>query len=177
MKPLKPSDHAADHSPLRATDMTVVLVVSGYHADISGTLAAGARRAFEDAGGRSERLEQIHAPGAFELPVISLAAAQRADVDAVVAIGCVLTGETSHDRYISDAVAHGLMRVGLETGKPVCFGVLTCATIEQARARAGGPKGNKGEEAMGAALRAVAAIRALSGSSVGGSPRGAGSLR
>ncbi len=157
--------------------MSVVLVVSGYHADISGTLAAGARRAFEVAGGRPERLEQITAPGAFELPVIAAAAAQRADVDAVVAIGCVLTGETSHDRYISDAVAHGLMRVGLDSGKPVCFGVLTCATIEQARARAGGAKGNKGEEAMGAALRAVAAIRVLQGSSAHASPRGAGSMR
>jgi len=174
---MKPSEHATDHSPLRAHDMTVVLVVSGYHADISGTLASGARRIFEDAGGRADRLEQITAPGAFELPLIAAAAAHRSDVDAVVAIGCVLTGETSHDRYISDAVAHGLMRVGLDSGKPVCFGVLTCATIEQARARAGGAKGNKGEEAMSAALRAVAAIRSLSGSSVGGASRGAGSLR
>jgi len=174
---MKSSDHAADHSLPRANDMTVILVVSAYHSDISGTLATGARRIFESAGGRSDRLEQVMAPGAFELPVIASAAAQRSDVDAVVAIGCVLTGETSHDRYISDAVAHGLMRVGLDSGKPVCFGVLTCATIEQARARAGGTKGNKGEEAMGAALHAVAAIRSLSASSVGSASRGAGSVR
>jgi 6,7-dimethyl-8-ribityllumazine synthase len=174
---MKSDEHATDHAPLRAGDMTVVVVVSGYHADISGTLAGGARRTFEAAGGRADRLEQIAAPGAFELPVIAAAAAQRADVDAVVAIGCVLTVETSHDRYISDAVANGLMRAGLDSGKPVCFGVLTCATIEQARARAGGAKGNKGEEAMAAAIRAVTAIRLVSGRSASASPRGVGSLR
>ena len=91
--------------------------------------------------------------------MVAQVVAARGDVDAVVALGCVLTGETSHDRYISDAVAHGLMQVALRHSMPVTFGVLTCVTIEQARARAGGSKGNKGGEAMDAAVDAALAIR------------------
>jgi 6,7-dimethyl-8-ribityllumazine synthase len=103
----------------------------------------------------------VKAPGAFELVAISRAAAVRGDVDAVVALGCVLTGETSHDRHICDAVAHGLARISVEFGKPAAFGVLTCQTLSQAQARCGGAKGNKGEEAMRAAIGAAQAIKEL----------------
>jgi 6,7-dimethyl-8-ribityllumazine synthase len=97
--------------------------------------------------------------------MVAQALAARGDIDAVVALGCVLTGETSHDRYICDAVAHGLMQVALRHGTPVTFGVLTCVTIEQARARSGGTKGNKGAEAMDAAIDAALAIRRHAGAS------------
>ena len=73
----------------------------------------------------------------------------------------MLIGETSHDRHICDAVVHGLVGVTLQTGKPAAFGVLTCVTLEQAQARAGGRKGNNGIEAMHAAVDAVLAIRAV----------------
>lgn len=129
--------------------------------DVTGALREGAAAALQARGGTLAVEES--APGAFELPMVAQAVAARGDVDAVVALGCVLTGETSHDRYISDAVAHGLMHVALRHGVPVTFGVLTCVTIEQARARAGGTKGNKGGEAMDAAIDAALAVRRHAG--------------
>jgi len=143
--------------------MRVAIVSSAYHADVTGALREGAVAAFEARGGDASSLVHEAAPGAFELPVVAGALASRGDIDAVVALGCVLTGETSHDRYISDAVAHGLMRVALDARIPVAFGVLTCVTIEQARARSGGAKGNKGGEAMDAAIDAALAVRRHAG--------------
>lgn len=140
-----------------ASGLRVAIVASAYHADVTGALRDGAVSALKARGG-SGQIEES-APGAFELPMVAQALAARGDVDAVVALGCVLTGETSHDRYICDAVAHGLMQVALRAGIPVTFGVLTCVTIEQARARSGGAKGNKGGEAMDAAIDAALAMR------------------
>jgi 6,7-dimethyl-8-ribityllumazine synthase len=144
-----------------ARSLRIVIVTSTYHAELTGALERGAVKAFEEAGGDPSRLRIVKAPGAFELVAISRAAAVRGDVDAVVALGCVLTGETSHDRHICDAVAHGLARISVEFGKPAAFGLLTCQTLSQAQARAGGAKGNKGEEAMRAAIGAAQAIKEL----------------
>lgn len=152
-----PAPHAPRRSPNDASGLRVAVVASSYHADVTGALRDGAAAALAARGG-SLAVEES-APGAFELPMVAQAVAARGDVDAVVALGCVLTGETSHDRYISDAVAHGLMQVALRHSVPVTFGVLTCVTIEQARARAGGSKGNKGGEAMDAAIDAALAMR------------------
>ena len=150
------NEHSRDDS---AAGMRIGVVTSTYHGEICSALRTGALDAFARAGGAGGDLLELRSPGAYELVALSLALAERTQVDAVVALCCVLTGETSHDRYICDAVAHGLVRVTLETGKPVAFGLLTCATIEQARARAGGKHGNKGAEAMQAAIAAVTAIR------------------
>ena len=152
---------AAPSIAINARSMRIVIVTSTYHSELTGALERGAVKAFEDAGGDLSKLRIVKAPGAFELVVISRAAAVRGDVDAVVALGCVLTGETSHDRHICDAVAHGLARISVEFGKPVAFGLLTCQTLSQAQARAGGVKGNKGEEAMHAAIGAAQAIKEL----------------
>lgn len=148
---------APTRSPNDASGLRIAIVVSSYHADVTGALREGAAAALRMRGGTVAVDES--APGAFELPMVAQAVAARGDIDAVVALGCVLTGETSHDRYISDAVAHGLMQVALRHGVPVTFGVLTCVTIEQARARAGGAKGNKGGEAMDAAIDAALSMR------------------
>jgi 6,7-dimethyl-8-ribityllumazine synthase len=143
-----------------ARGLRVGLVVSRYHDSIVDRLAEGAAQAFRRAGGDERDLMRVDSPGTFELPVIAAALLRRGDVSAVVALGLVLTGETTHDRYISDSVAHGLMELAIETGKPAAFGVLTCQTLAQAEARAGGAKGNKGEEAMAAAILAAVAIEA-----------------
>lgn len=143
-----------------ASGLRVAVVISRYHQEITRALAAGARRAFLAAGGSEDDLVELSAPGAFELPSICSALANDGRLDAVVALGCVVTGETRHDHYIASAVAHGLVQIGVDTGVPVAFGVLTVANIEQAQARAGGAKGNKGEEAMIAAIDAVLAIHA-----------------
>ncbi len=141
--------------------MRIAIVQSTYHNDVCSALALGAVDAFASAGGDTDELIQVLAPGAYELVAISVALAERSDIDAVVALGCVLTGETSHDRYICDAVAKGLVDITVRTGKPIAFGVLTCLTIGQAQARAGGSKGNKGVEAMNAAIAAVRVIQEI----------------
>lgn len=143
-----------------ASGLRVGVVVSRYHDEIVSALADGAVRTFLDAGGAPDRLVRVDAPGAFELPVVAAALARSNAFDAVVCLGLVLTGETSHDRHIADSVAHALQTLAIETGKPVGFGLLTCQTYGQAQARAGGDKGNKGEEAMRATILAVAAVRA-----------------
>jgi len=157
MQPAVPS------AAINARSLRIVIVTSTYHSNLTSALERGAVKAFEHAGGDPSKLRILKAPGAFELVAISRAAAVRDDVDAVVALGCVLTGETSHDRHICDAVAHGLVRISVEFGKPAAFGLLTCQTLSQAQARAGGAKGNKGEEAMRAAIGAAQTIKELQG--------------
>lgn len=140
----------------------VAVVVSRYNESITGALLAGAVEEYARRGGDPEQgLAIIDAPGSFELPGIALVAAASEQYAAVVAIGCIVRGETSHDRYLAESVALGLMGVTTGTGVPVSFGVLTVDSVEQARARAGGDKGNKGSEAMAAALDSAAAVRAI----------------
>lgn len=139
----------------------VAIVTSRYNATITDALREGAVGAYVRAGGRRAGLTHITAPGAFELPVLSMAAAESGLFEGVLALGCLIKGETSHDRYIAEAVAHGLVGVSLATGIPAAFGVLTVDTPEQARDRAGGRKGNKGAEAMTALLETMEAIAAL----------------
>jgi DNA repair protein RecN len=126
--------------------------------DLAGRLRDGALDAFRAAEGDESDLVLVDAPGSFELVALAHALTSRADIDAVVCLGCVLTGETTHDQYICQAVAAGLAEITARNGKPIAFGVLTCQSIEQARARAGGEKGNKGEEAMNAAIIAAQAV-------------------
>lgn len=113
----------------------VVAIVSSYHAEITGGMAASAKATLIARGLDADRWEEVTAPGAYELPILAKRAVARADVDAVLCFGLVLKGETPHDVYISQAVADGLMRVGLDAGKPVLFGLLTCNTLEQAQRR------------------------------------------
>lgn len=141
-----------------ARGLRIGIATSRYHDHVTAALARGACQAFRDAGGSDDDLVLVDAPGSFELVAIAHALASRADLDAVVCIGCILTGETTHDRYICEAVANGFAAITAARGKPVAFGVLTCQTIEQAEARAGGAKGNKGVEAMVAAIVAAQAV-------------------
>jgi 6,7-dimethyl-8-ribityllumazine synthase len=146
-----------------ARGLRVGIATSRYHHEVTGRLLDGARAAFASAGGSDDDLILVDAPGSFELVAIAHALASRADLDAVVCLGCVLTGETTHDQYICQACAAGLAQITAHTGKPVAFGVLTCQSLEQAHARSGGSagvpsKGNKGEEAMNAAIIAAQAV-------------------
>jgi 6,7-dimethyl-8-ribityllumazine synthase len=141
-----------------ARSLRLGIVVSRYHHEVTDALLEGARSTFAAAGGVEDDLIVVEAPGAFELVALARALAMRPDLDAVVCLGCVLTGETTHDRYICDAVAHGLAEITARSGRPVAFGVLTCQNLAQAQARAGGDKGNKGGEAMTAAIVAAQAV-------------------
>jgi 6,7-dimethyl-8-ribityllumazine synthase len=139
----------------------VAVVVSRYNASVTDKLLDGAREAYARRGGLLEDLTVITAPGAYELPALALAAARTGRFRGVVTLGCLIKGETRHDRYIAEAVAQGLVNVTIATGVPAAFGLLTVDTPEQARARAGGPRGNKGAEAMDALLDTIEQTDAL----------------
>ena len=139
----------------------LAVIVSRYNASVTDRLLAGARDVYAESGGNPLALRIIAAPGSYELPALALAAARTGKFRGVLALGCLIKGETSHDRYIAEAVAHGLMNVSLMTGVPAAFGVLTVDTPEQAEDRAGGSHGNKGAEGMAALLDTVREIDAL----------------
>ena len=101
----------------------------------------------------------VRVPGAFEIPLAARRLAGAEGIEAVIALGAVVRGETPHFDYVSDACARGVMRAALDEGVPVIFGVLTTDDDEQAAARTGGAHGNKGEEAALAALEMVTLLR------------------
>jgi 6,7-dimethyl-8-ribityllumazine synthase len=157
-----------------ADGLRIGLVVSRYHEHVTDALYDGAVQHHEQAGGRADDLVVVRSPGSFELVAICRALAHDGGFDAIVALGCIITGETTHDQYIAGSVAQGLTDITVSTGVPIAFGVLTCRTLEQARERAGGDKGNKGAEAMAAAIETANAIRSTR-SEIGLSGRPGGS--
>jgi 6,7-dimethyl-8-ribityllumazine synthase len=142
-----------------ARGIRVAVVASSWHERVMDALVAGATRALDDAGAH---YDVIRVPGAFELPVVAKAAAA-AGHDAVVALGVVIRGGTPHFEYVCSAATDGLTRVAIDTGVPVGFGVLTCDDEEQALDRAGlpGSSGDKGREAVEAALATVLTLRSM----------------
>ena len=158
--------------PVDAAGLTLGIVVTTWHAELTDSLLARALEAARASGIPSPTV--VRAPGAVELPVVAQALAERHD--AVVALGVVVRGGTPHFEYVCDSVTAGLTRVALDAGKPVGNGVLTCDTEEQARDRAGlpGSAEDKGWEAAIAALATAVTLRDLrapqrsTGFSVGG---------
>ncbi len=145
----------------RADGLRIGVAVSRYHAEITDSMRDAAIEHFGTAGGADDDLHVVPTPGAYELVAISRAMAHCGKLDAVVALGCIIAGETNHDEYLAAAVAHGLIDVTVATGVPVAFGVLTCQTLAQAQARSGGESGNKGTEAMAAAIEAARAVKSI----------------
>ncbi|WP_128547417.1 6,7-dimethyl-8-ribityllumazine synthase [Larkinella soli] len=129
------------------------LVVAEWNTEVTEALFEGAYQTLVQYGARKENIVRGNVPGSFELTLGAQWFAQRDDIDAVIALGCVIQGETKHNDYINHAVAQGLTNVGLKTGKPVIFGVLTPNTQQQALDRAGGIHGNKGDEAAMTAIK------------------------
>jgi 6,7-dimethyl-8-ribityllumazine synthase len=131
---------------------SVGIVVSRFNGEVTTRLLEGAIAALQEAGVERDRVDVVPVPGAFELPLGAMALAKTRQYACIVALGCVIRGETPHFEYVAAEAASGLQLAALETGIPVSFGVLTCETREQAEARAGGAKGNKGAEAARSAL-------------------------
>jgi 6,7-dimethyl-8-ribityllumazine synthase len=129
------------------------IVVSQWNEEITGALLQGAIDFLLHMGVKSKNIVVNYVPGSFELPLGAKWLIEKYDMDAAIALGCVIQGETRHFDFVCDACANGIMQVGLQTGKPAIFGVLTTNTLEQAKARAGGHHGNKGTEAAETALR------------------------
>ena len=147
--------------PVAAIGCKVAIITSSYHQEITSSLARGAEASFLEAGGIAENCMHIQAAGAWELPILAKRVIDSKNADAVIALGCIITGETTHDQVIGHAIAHGLMQVGLECGKPVSMGVLTCQTIAQAQARSSESSSNKGREAMNAALHTIESLQEI----------------
>jgi 6,7-dimethyl-8-ribityllumazine synthase len=145
----------------------VAIVVSRYNASITDKLESGSLAAFEDCGGDHDDIVIVPAAGSWEIVPLTMAACDREDIDGVVTLGCIIKGETTHDRVLADAVAKGLIDVMMTTGKPVSLGVLTVENVAQAQARAGGDQGNKGAEAMLAMIETWRAMMQLAGKRVG----------
>jgi 6,7-dimethyl-8-ribityllumazine synthase len=139
----------------------IAIVVSRYNESITGKLLAGAVETLTKHGVAGDAIEVAWAPGAFELPLIVDRLASSGRYVAVLALGAVIRGETSHDQHINRAVSLGLTEAGLRAGIPVLFGVLTCETLEQAIHRSGGNVGNKGSECAEAALEMVRLLALL----------------
>ncbi len=135
-----------------APEGAFAIVHSRYHADVVAALVKAARQALSDQGVAAADIRVTEVPGAWELPLAAAYLADEEDVVAVVALGCVVRGETRHFEHVADECARGLMTVQLESGVPVSNGVLAVERYEDALARAGGDLGNKGEEAALAAL-------------------------
>jgi 6,7-dimethyl-8-ribityllumazine synthase len=140
---------------------SVGIAVSRFNGEITSKLLDGALAELDAAGVAAEAIELMPVPGAFELPLAAMALAKSRRYSCVLALGCVIRGETPHFDFVAAEAASGVQLAGLETGVPVSFGVLTCDTREQAEARAGGPHGNKGTEAARSALEMVESLGQL----------------
>lgn len=127
------------------------IVVSRYHEDLTKALLEGAVSTLQDHGAAKENIQHVFVPGSFEIPLAARALLAQ-QYDAVICLGIIVKGETTHDEYIAREVARGISQLSQMTGIPVIFGVLTTQTLEQAKARCGGAKGHKGSEAAEAAI-------------------------
>lgn len=136
----------------RAAGRRIGIAVARFNEVVTERLLEGALAALQRGGIASDAITVLWVPGAFELPTACRWLADSGTVDALVMLGAVVRGGTDHYEYVCSGVTDGAMRLGLDTGLPLGFGVLTCAEMDQALARAGGEHGNKGEDAAIAAL-------------------------
>lgn len=131
------------------------IAVSRYNEHITSKLLNGAVETLQSAGVKDDAIHVAWVPGAWELPLVAQRFAESGQYAAILCLGAVIKGETTHDEHINRQVSLSLGNISLETGIPVLFGVLTCNTVEQAIHRSGGNVGNKGQECAEAALEMV----------------------
>ncbi len=147
----------------RGEGLTLAIITAKFNAEITGRLLEGARAALRAHGVDDDHIDEAAVPGAFELPLAARRMAQTGRYDAIICLGAVIKGATQHNTYISHHAAGGIQRVGLDTGVPVVFGVITPETTEQANERSGG-RTNKGYEAALTAIEMANLLRALGSS-------------
>lgn len=133
----------------------LAIIVSRYNSNVTERLLEGALRTAKERGLGDDQVEVLRVPGAWELPLAASAAAYSRAYDAIVCLGAVIKGETTHDEHINRQVSDSLGKISLAHSLPIGFGLLTVQSLEQAMNRAGGTVGNKGEEATLAALEMV----------------------
>ncbi len=136
-------------------DAAFAIVVSRFNDLITSRLVDGACDTISRHGGNTDRVDVVYVPGSFEIPIAAQKLATSGKYAAVICVGAVIQGSTTHHEYINSQVAAGIMSISRESGVPVTFGVITCESMEQALDRAGGKVGNKGTEATLAAIEMV----------------------
>jgi 6,7-dimethyl-8-ribityllumazine synthase len=146
------SEASVIQGELPAGKRRVAVIASRFNEFVVSGLVKGAVAAWEKHGGKASDLVVARVPGAFELPVVARRLARSGHYEAIVALGCVIRGDTAHFEYVAGECARGLQNVAVDTGVPVAFGVLTTETVEQALQRSAPGGGNKGGEAMETAL-------------------------
>ena len=140
---------------------TYAIVVARFNDLVTRRLLEGALDTLRRHGVAEEKVTVVWVPGSFEIPLAADRLAKSKKYAAVICLGAVIQGQTTHHEYIHHQVAAGLMQSGLQAGIPVLFGVLTCQSMEQALDRAGGKAGNKGHEAALAAIEMVNLLKQL----------------
>ena len=143
-------------------DGRYAIVAGRFNQFVVDSLVEGAIDALIRNGVSEDKIKVVRVPGAYEIPLIAQAVAEKGDVDAIVALGAVIRGSTPHFDYVAGESAAGLSRVQLDTGVPCAFGVLTVEDIEQAIERAGTKAGNKGAEAAMVAIEMVSVLKQIS---------------
>lgn len=144
-----------------AENFRFAIVVSRWNDSLTSSLSDGARKALNEAGVPAGSIETFSVPGAFELPLAALKAAQTGRFDAVIALGVVIRGDTPHFEFVAGQAAAGIMQASMTTGVPVMFGVVTTDTLEQAQARCSADDSNKGYEAALSAIEVAALYREM----------------
>jgi 6,7-dimethyl-8-ribityllumazine synthase len=139
------------------------LVAARFNQSVVDHLVEGAKEGFKSSGVAEESIDLIWVPGSFEIPMVAKRLAATGKYAAVVCLGAVIRGETDHYEYVAAEAARGVAEASMTTGVPVIFGILTCATEEQALDRAGGKEGNKGYDAALAAIEMVNLLQQLPG--------------
>ena len=139
----------------------VAIVAARFNDFIVSSLLKGARGVWDEQGGSPGSLLVVRVPGAFELPLVARQLAASGKFDAVIALGCVIRGDTAHFDYVAGEAAAGLTRASLDTGVPVVFGVLTVENVDQALERAALARMNKGGESMSVALEMASLLGTL----------------
>jgi 6,7-dimethyl-8-ribityllumazine synthase len=157
---LKPKVH---EGRLTAEGFRFAIVASRWNDFLTSKLVDGALDALERLGAAEDAVEVFKVPGAFEIPLAALKAAGSGRFDAVIAIGAVIRGETSHFEHVAGEAAKGIAQVSMQTGIPVIFGVVTAENLEQAINRCGVKSGNKGFEAAMSAIEVVNLYREMGG--------------
>jgi 6,7-dimethyl-8-ribityllumazine synthase len=146
---------------LVATGLKFGVVISRFNELLSSRLLSGAKDAIVRHGASEADIDVAWVPGAFEIPVVASKLAASGRYDAVLALGVIIRGGTPHFEYIASEVSKGIAKVGMDTGVPVMFGVITADTIEQAVERSGTKAGNKGWEAAEAAIEMANLVKAM----------------
>jgi len=146
----------------RAQGRRVAIVAARFNDFIVASLLKGALSAWTQSGGSDEQLLVVRVPGAFELPLAAKKLAASGRYEAIVALGCIIRGDTPHFDYVAGECARGLQLASLETGVPIAFGVLTVNEVEQALERSASGAGNKGAEALHTALEMASLLSRVS---------------